>query len=708
MIERRLFTTAILLAAGAMANHAQSPTPSPPVDNDVVKIQTNLIQIDVSVTDSKGRVVTDLKPSEIEIYENGQKQKITAFSFVSSTRTAAEKTIADPLGLPPPPTTLRAENVRRSLALVVDDLTLSFESVYYTRRAVKKFIDEQMQPGDLVAIVRTGAGTGALQQFTADKRLLYAAIEKIKWNPVGSGGIGTFAPIDDSPTASDEREALLDPDGAPADLSGRIEDFRSTMSSTGALGALRYVATGMSELPGRKSVILFSHGFKLFGESGGSVESDLALDYMRVLVDHANRASVTFYTIDPRGLVYTGMTAADRPGSALAGIQATAARSRLLRDTQEGLQYLARETGGLAMINSNDLGAGVRRVLDDQSYYLIAYEPDSETFDPAKRRYNKLDIKVLRKDASARHRSGFINVAEREKRPATATPTADPAMQLQNALVSPFAVNGIDLRLNALFGSDLRQGAYVRSLLHVDGGDLTFTDAPDGQKKTSFDIFAASFSDTGQVVDQFYKTYTLTLKPPAYSDMRARGFIYNFVFPVKTPGAFQYRVAIRDTGTGALGSASQFIEVPNLKKSRLTLSSIILESITAADWDAAATPNGKPFSSDPMTDTALRRLKSGTVVRYGAEIYNPKLDGAQQPKLTTKIRIFRDGKLILDGASRAQAASQPGAPPRIVGAFTLGKDMQPGDYVLQVIAIDTLANKKQQIATQFIQFEVVD
>src|SRR5207302_7509071 len=92
--------------------------------------------------------------------------------------------------------------VRRTIAVVVDDLGLSFESAYYVRRALKKFVDEQIQTGDLVAIIRTGAGIGALQQFTSDKRMLYAAVERIKWNPLGRGGVGAFAPISSSQTTS--------------------------------------------------------------------------------------------------------------------------------------------------------------------------------------------------------------------------------------------------------------------------------------------------------------------------------------------------------------------------------------------------------------------------------------------------------------------------------------------------------------------------
>src|SRR5260370_27687116 len=90
---------------------------------------------------------------------------------------------------------LKLEDIRRTISVVVDDLGLSFESTYYVRRALKKFVDEQMQTGDLVAIIRTSGGMGALQQFTSDKRQLYAAIERVKWYANGRGNVGAFAPL---------------------------------------------------------------------------------------------------------------------------------------------------------------------------------------------------------------------------------------------------------------------------------------------------------------------------------------------------------------------------------------------------------------------------------------------------------------------------------------------------------------------------------
>ena len=369
---------------------------------------------------------------------------------------------------------------------------------------------------------------------------------------------------------------------------------------------------------------------------------------------------------------------------------------------------MARETGGLAILNNNDLSGGVRRILLDQSYYLIGYEPDSDTFDPAKRKFNSLTVKVLRKGASVRYRSGFFNVADKpaeQVSPADATPQA----QLENALVSPFAVSGIDLRLNALFGNDAKQGSFVRSLLHINVGDLKFTDEKDGTKKAIFEVLAMSFGDNGQIVDQLAKSYTVSLKPAAFNRAKAEGFVYDFAFPVKKAGAYQYRVAIRDAQGGRVGSASQFIEVPNLTKKHLATSSIILENISAEQWRKIADTSGVHQPTNAASDTALRRVKIGSVLRYGFEIYNAKFDTAKQPTVQTKVRVFRDGKLILDGKDTPLELNGQSDMQRLkaAGAIAIGDKLLPGDYILQIIVTDTLAKPKDQIATQFVQFEVV-
>jgi VWFA-related protein len=704
----------------AAITFAQTPSATPPADDDVVKISTTLIQVDVTVTDKNGNIVKDLKTDDFEIYENGEKQKITNFSFFSSVKekSAPVKEANDKVLVPIPTAELKAEQVRRTFALVVDDLSLSFQSAYYVRRSLKKFVDEQMQEGDLVAIIRTGAGIGALQQFTSDKRQLYAAIEKVVWNPMGRGNIGAFAPIRDNEKLTNDLESEESREARENAEKG-FDDFQGAYFATGTLGALRFIVTGMKDLPGRKSVILFSDGFKILQrDEQGFTDGGLVLEFLRQLVDTANRASVVFYTIDARGLQTTAITAEDSvSGSPERLQQVLTERGNELFDTQAGLTYLARQTGGFAVLNNNDLSSGVRRVLEDQSFYLIGYEPDADTFDSKTRRFNKLEIKVKNKDLKVRYRSGFFNVADSTS-PIVKT-NLTPAQQIQNALTSPFAVNDISLRLNTLFGNDAAQGSFMRPLLHINAQDLKFTEEADGSKKAMFDILAVTFGDNGAPIDQIAKSYTLAVKDEMYQRIIKNGFVYYFTLPIKKPGAYQFRVAIRDTQAGKVGSASQFIEVPNLKKERLTISGIVLENLTEEQWktlsagaqNVAENPQTAPVERpNPMNDTSLRRFKRGTILRYGFEIYNAKLDASKKTNLTSRIRIFRDGKLMLDGKLTPLDFTGQIDPGRLnsVGAVNLANAMQPGEYILQIIITDNLAKEKRKISTQFIQFEVIE
>ena len=203
LITLSLLPTTIARRAQTAARPSASlpQQPSAPEDDEVVRITTNLVQVDAVVTDGRGNLVTDLRAGDFEILENNRPQGITSFSYVSID-SAAPQTVqpiaSDPrqrAPSPAPPVRLRRDQVRRTMAVVVDDLGLSFESTAFVRQALKKFVDQQIQPGDLVAIIRSSAGAGALQQFTSDKRQLYAAIERVRWYPFGRSGISAFSSI---------------------------------------------------------------------------------------------------------------------------------------------------------------------------------------------------------------------------------------------------------------------------------------------------------------------------------------------------------------------------------------------------------------------------------------------------------------------------------------------------------------------------------
>lgn len=193
-----LLTTAFAQQTASPAKVAVAPATQNRDDTDddaVVEITTNLVQIDAVVTDKNGDTVTDLTAADFEIYEDDKPQPITNFSFVdlapsasvnSTTPTNPTAKIADKKSLPPAPSFRgRTGEARRTIAFVASDLSML--SAGTTREALKKYVDEMMQPNDLVGIFRVSGGGRALQQFTADKRQLYRAIQKVRFLPTPFG-----------------------------------------------------------------------------------------------------------------------------------------------------------------------------------------------------------------------------------------------------------------------------------------------------------------------------------------------------------------------------------------------------------------------------------------------------------------------------------------------------------------------------------------
>lgn len=712
-----LIFLALSVSIGLAQQPTASPTPLPqpqkvqkPDEEDVVRITTNLVQVDAVVTDKNGKIVTDLKPEEVQIFEDGRQEKITNFSYnvieSEKTATSPEKkpAPADKNTPPLPATRLRPEDVRRTIALVVDDLGLSWESTYYVRRALKKFVDEQMQPGDLVAIIRTSGGMGALQSFTSDKRQLYAAIERVKYSMNGRGGISAFAPIE--PPTHGERGAEIDQQNE------ELNQFREDLFAVGTLGAVSYVVRGLRDLPGRKSILLISDGFRIYS-SDDPTRNFRTLQKLQRLIDEAGRASVVIYTMNATGLQTLGVNAADDlSGRDMQQLEdAMSNRRNAAFETQEGMDYLARETGGIAIKNNNDLAGGIRKVLEDQrGYYLIGYRPEASTFDArtGRRSFHHIALKVKRPGKfNVRMRHGFYGVSDEEKpKPRTL------AAQMIGALISPFGATGVHLQLTSLFANDPKMGSIMRSLLQVDARDLTFTTEADGSHKSVFDLMAITFGDNGVAIDTVGKTYTLQLPDKDYQRVMREGIVYYVTVPLKKAGAYQLRMSLRDTATERIGSASQFIDAPDVKKNRLAISGIVLRGESRGKSTSATPTSGSEGlqQGDPEASPAVRHLNRGMVLTYGYIVYNARLDKtSSKPQLVTQVRLFRDGKQVFAGSEIPYSAAQQADPKRLEvgGAIQLGSDMAPGEYVLQVIVTDMLADQKHRVSTQSMDFQIV-
>lgn len=716
-----LFPLPTLSQSPVLQQPPKIATEAPEVDaQDIVKINTNLVQIDAVVT-RNGKHVTDLNAEDFVIFQDGKPQTITNFSYIWNVPPRTENVAAAPgktkdrLMIPTVPGAIKPYEPHRTMAFVVDDLGLSFDTIDRVRKQLRKFINEQMSTTDLVAIIRTGGETGVLQQFTSDKRLLLNAVDQIKWNLCSRAGVSFFEPI-------------------PLDNQRPCTD---TYSLT--LDSLRFIVAGMGHMPGRKSLTLFSDMMPVdinasgpappsdrlspggagatavssaSDESSGSISSNYYLALRRI-AEYAIRSSVVIYAVDTRGVVDTFPSAATRfgsngpwsptpargPGSASRQVGALISgySDRLFKERQAS-GMIARETGGKLFYNSN--GFHITDIVEDQQgYYLIGFRPTGETFN---RSFHHITIKLKPKGLAVRTRTGFYGVTNEEARRRQQEPLSD----VNAMLSSPFGINDITVRLNPLFANISDRGSVLRSFIYVNARDLSFTVGPNGVHDAAFDVDSILFGDNGRPVYQRSQTASLQLNEEQYQRTLREGVAYGFELPAIKPGTFQFRVAVRDHESAKVGTAAQVVEVPNLATNVLTLSGIVLTADTGTTEPTTA--NGE---TNGLMLPGGRRFQRGNTLMFGYAIYNAQLDKstAPEPQLSSQTRIFRNGKLVYTGSPALVSLTGQTDLQRITagGRLQLGADFPVGEYVLQIVITDNSNKVKPRIATQWIDFEVV-
>ena len=708
------------IIAGALIASGQQPkAPVPNSDSGVFSVTSTLVQVDAVVTDGKGRNVDDLSPGDFEVSVDGKPEKLTHFSYVRvipEGSGAPRKPVPKaPSALPPPPSAqLRPEDVRRTIVLMVDDLGLSFESIAFVRSSLRKFIENQLQPGDLVAIMRTGAGSGSLQQFTADKRVLLAIAGGLRWNPNGRSGIDVFEQLG---KVSDLAQGLgaAPPGGQARSVDPQYNVQNKTMSMLGTLGAINYIVGALREMPGRKSIVLFSDGFQLFtpgvgpamhtAAGSGSSPDDNAtvIEAMRRLIDRANRSGTVIYTMQATGLQTGQIGGADRaslnqmsPGQVQAKLETltndgvTGGRDWLQNVNQQGLAYLALQTGGLAYDNGNDLNWALDRVLEDQKgYYLLGFYPPEGTFQEKHktRSFHGIKVKVTRAGLHVRSRSGFFGETDEEtklQKPKTLVE------QMRAAMLSPFRSSDIHVKLTALYANTAK-GPIVRNLLHVDGGDLTWRPALKDSSTAQLEVLAVATGDSDSDIRTVARDYQSQVPSAKLDEAKREGVVYTIDIPAPKRGGYQIRVAVRDASTEKVGSATQFVEVPDLKKARFVLTGVILQDVLK---DGGGLVGMAP---------ARRQFRPGAEVEYLSALQKGR--GAEPlADLAAQIRIVRDGKDVY--SAPAKVMEIPGSGPAVFGVLKLSKEMVPGEYFLQVIAKDVKGGKNG-LASQWTDFEIL-
>lgn len=708
---------ALVLSAGMAMSPALAQTPQrtqkpqPQIaPEDIIRITTNLVQTDVVVTDKSDQIIPDLKLQDFELYDNGKKQDIKFMEFVgvdTGRRSQGARPPSLPNYLEQTGPGLLAKDLKRVVAFVIDDLTMQIEDLPAVRKMLLSFVDNKMRDGDLVAIVRVVGGKGLLQQFTTDRQLLRRAVASIRIvaHPLGSSAtpddpkmnpLAQLAQIS-NPEAPTSVDSPLSEQPDTPEIYSSNDDTVRYFRGLSALTTANFVINSLREIPGRKNLVIVSGGIPIF-EIGRADNVDITR-LLNQLTDNAIRAGVVISTLDPRGL---------RASVGVKGFQSTPAKSSLggndpadltfgrgdpgaesalsplLAGASEhlGLGTVAGPTGGVSVVNTNNFDSGLDKIMArSNGYYTLAYSP-SEKFD---RKFHKIEIKVKRNGTRVYSHMGYV---AREEAPATAPRTKEEGVAA--AARSPLAKNDIDVTPNVAIRLKPDNKAALDIHMLIDARKLHFEESGN-QYQDSLDVVGFVFDQLGRQRGGFSETVNLNLTRDNYQRALAQGLTYTASTELP-PDYYQVRAIVRESGSGSLGSFSKYLEVPDLTKGKLAMSSVFLFATDAQ-------------GTKPAPLLAVRQLNRKQDIRYIAMVYNPKLkDG--KPQLHSRM-IISQGNKVLFREPEQPIESNGSVPITKMGQLGLSK-VAPGRYVLTLVITDPLADKKTQTQARSIDFTVVN
>ncbi|MFQ5723553.1 MAG: VWA domain-containing protein, partial [Terriglobia bacterium] len=400
----RLAIPAGLLLVGSAWLAAQQLPPSQP-SAAVLRVTTRLVLVDVVVRDKDGNPVRDLTKEDFVLLEEGEPQEIATFSFKQPGQQAPP-----PPPLPPNVFTNRPEYTAPPgplTILLLDVLNTRFTDQAYVRDQMMRYLTEQLEPNQRTAIFALGGRLHLLQNFTTDPQLLRAALAQFAGEQSGElrrGQATEIAPEILSVMAQFPYQRALE----------SLQQFNTEQAYQSVdrrvattLKALRMIARSTAGYPGRKNLIWVSSAFPFTLEPQDFEQYRSYADEMQQTASLLTDARVAVYPVDARGLVgssgFSATTSGALSGPGLAG--QLSQESESLTSTQHSMRQLAKDTGGRAFVNRNDIDIAVQLgVADGSTYYSLGYYPTNKDWDG---KFRRIEVRLLRKGVEVRHRRGY-------------------------------------------------------------------------------------------------------------------------------------------------------------------------------------------------------------------------------------------------------------------------------------------------------------
>jgi VWFA-related protein len=584
---------------------------------------------------------------------------------------------------------------------------------------LKHFLDRDMNSKDNVAIATASGQIGFLEQFTNNRAVLDAAMSRLIPRPydVNSFGVGNSTKMTEymaltiDTNRSDNKvlnfyvEECLKGSSTFKKTGGMLKAvlrqscenqvknsaravlIQAAQITQTSYNSLESLMRSLSRMPGRKLAFFLSDGFLLDAGPHAATVRD-KLDHV---IDAAQRAGVVVYTIHASGLVNS--TYLDPGGKRPMDSQGRLdiASTGELETMQDALSGIADQTGGRALRNTNFFDGWVNTVLDETSnYYIVAWRPEKDEEKLPKFRHVKITV-TDQPELTVRAPRGYV------AGPATPTTAAKtnntkapktPETELRDALGDYYPEDGLPTLLSLTYLNTPANGLVVTSAMEISGRGVSYGD--DGKQPATIKLAGVVLNDKGKIASSFRNQ--LNIDPPRAGS--SGSIFYNHHTPL-APGIYQVRVAARDEKSGRVGSAIQWIVIPDLAKSQLTLSSVLLGGQVLED----KSNTGDAHVQLSVDHTFLRASQLG----YWVFVYNAKRDGAGNPQLMVQTQVIRDGKAVLTSPQRRVNSGGPDAARIPFGQELALNTLAPGKYDLKVTVTDSVAGTS---ATQLADFIV--
>jgi VWFA-related protein len=731
---KRTLVALTLVAAVLQSPFVKAQDPQPGNPSITFQVEVNYVDVDVVVTDEKGNFITGLAREDFEVFEDGKPQKVDMFSYVEiPVEQQSRYVFADR------PVSIDTQSNHQPFAgrlyvIVLDDLDVSSMRTAQVRKSAKEFVARYMGANDIAAVLHTSGRSDAAQEFTSNKQLLNAAIDKFVGRRMRSLTIERLdsyyqrlSQLYQDQTTGDNGTPQT-PESTDPGGHSRMEptDFERGYRAVGVLDTLKYTAEFLTSVRGRrKAVLFFSEGidYPITDSFGGHSATDV-IRATQDAITMAARANVNYYTIDPRGLVgmtnefmemqgggapeLAGAPAMTTPGTnaAITGILGGAggfnAQTELMNElmlSQGSLRELAEQTGGIASVNTNSLTSTFDRIVQANSrYYVLGYYPPTH---PRDGRFHKIEVKVKRPGLRIEARRGYASprggrTPEERKRDDEARrarearrPNADKtSTQLRDILNSPLQQTGLNFTVQAAPFKNTPKEASVALAIEIDGNRLPYSPPNDkGLVANKIEMSFYGVNDLGKALVGTRTELDLTLRPETRERVNVNGVRVNPRISLP-PGRYQLRIGAREGVGGLTGTVFYDLEVPDFRKEKLMLGGMLL---TAASSQQTPSIQPDPIVSKllPAAATSRREFPKDDILALYTEIYD-NLSARQARRIDVAVRLLSESgtEVFVSKDELANAATPTEKPWEIYGyakQIPL-KDVAPGRYLLRVDA----------------------